>query len=40
MPNLRPVISTFFYMGKVAFIATAVIALMAVGLTYLKHLLA
>lgn len=40
MPNLRPVISTLFYMGKVAFVATAAIAAMAVLLSYLKKFLA
>jgi len=39
MPNLRPVISTFFYMGKVAFIATVGIALMAVLISFLRKLL-
>ncbi|MBK1725224.1 hypothetical protein [Thiocystis violacea] len=37
MPNLSPVISMFFYMGKVAVIATLGIALMAVVITYLKN---
>ena len=39
LPNLSPVISMIFYMGKVAFIATAGIALMAVGISFLRKLL-
>lgn len=39
MPNLRPVILTFFYMGKVAFIATVGIALMAVLISFLRRLM-
>ena len=39
LPNLSPVISMIFYMGKVAFIATAGIALMAVVITYLRKFL-
>lgn len=39
MPNLSPVISMVFYMGKVAFIATAGIALMAVGISALRRFL-
>ncbi|ADC63490.1 hypothetical protein Alvin_2580 [Allochromatium vinosum DSM 180] len=39
LPNLSPVISMIFYMGKVAFIATAGIALMALIITYLRKFL-
>ena len=39
LPNLSPVISMIFYMGKVAFIATAGIALMAVVIGYLRKFL-
>ncbi|BCU07860.1 hypothetical protein [Allochromatium tepidum] len=39
LPNLSPVISMIFYMGKVAFIATAGIALMAVVISQLKKVL-
>lgn len=39
LPNLSPVISMIFYMGKVAFIATAGIALMAVVISFLRKLL-
>lgn len=39
LPNLSPVISMLFYMGKVAVIATAGIALMAVLITQLKKVL-
>lgn len=39
LPNLSPVISMILYMGKVAFIATAGIALMAVVITQLKKVL-
>jgi hypothetical protein len=39
LPNLSPVISMLFYMGKVAFIATAGIALMALIITYLRKFL-
>lgn len=40
LPSLSPVISMLWYMGKVAVIATAVIALLAVLITYLKDWLA
>ncbi|NEX20327.1 hypothetical protein G3480_08405 [Thiorhodococcus mannitoliphagus] len=40
MPNLSPVISMLFYMGKVSVIATLAIAVMAVFITYLKNWLA
>ncbi|MTW22921.1 hypothetical protein [Allochromatium palmeri] len=36
LPNLSPVISMIFYMGKVAFIATAGIALMAFVIGYFR----
>jgi len=39
LPNLSPVISMLFYMGKVAFIATAGIAFMALIITYLRKFL-
>jgi hypothetical protein len=39
LPNLSPVISMLFYMGKVAFIATAGIALMALIISYLRKFL-
>lgn len=39
LPNLSPVISMIKYMGTVAVIATAGIAVMAVAITYLKKFL-
>ncbi|MGQ9659665.1 MAG: hypothetical protein ACUVT0_06135 [Thermochromatium sp.] len=36
MPSLRPFISMLFYMGKVAFIAIAGVALMAVVITQIR----
>ena len=39
LPNLSPVISMLFYMGKVAFLATAGIPLMALIITYLRKFL-